>query len=286
MGLASITIFEQVVRWYALNPRLFQSVVNQNDVSALVACLPPFLGMIAMQGVHELGHIWAARRHRVKLGLPTPIPSFQLGFFGAITPVESFPPSRTSLLDLALSGPVAGILSSIGLMVGGTLATVYASAEALSRFPVVNVAMIKGSFFVGGLMTLLAPKVIMLPSPQPIPIHPAFLIGFVGLITNALNMLPMGRLDGGRAYTAIFGARSAARASIGTMLLIALSAIGDKSSVAFLWWFLVFLFQRKPEIPLQDGVSDVDDVRVSVFLAAFAVSILALLPFPGGQGFF
>ena len=213
------------------------------------------------------------------------LPSEKLGFFGTITPVKSFVPSQTALLDFALSGPVAGLLASIGLMVGGVLATVHASTNALGHFPVVPVSLLKGSFFAGSIVTFLAPKIITLPSSQPIPIHPAFLIGFIGLITNALNMLPMGRLDGGRAYSAVFGARSASMANIATLWLLSFSSIADRSTIAFTWFLMVLLFQRKPDLPPRDEVTDVDDRRVLVFLATFAVSVLSLCPFPGGQGF-
>ncbi|KAL3789827.1 hypothetical protein ACHAW5_011250 [Stephanodiscus triporus] len=84
---------------YSLNPSFFHSIVRENDVTAVPMCLPIFVGVLAMSAVHELGHIIAAGRHGVKLGVPVPLPSLQVGTFGSITPLRSFPPTRVALFD-------------------------------------------------------------------------------------------------------------------------------------------------------------------------------------------
>lgn len=249
-----------------------------------MACLPVFFGVLAIQALHEAAHYFVAKRSGIKVGLPIPLPSFQVGTFGSITPLRSFPASRTSLLDFALSGPLAGSLASMGLMVGGVFATVHASSEALLGFPVVPVALLKGSYFVGSLLSLLAPKTMILPASQPIPIHPLFMIGFAGLITNALNLLPIGRLDGGRAYTAVFGSRSASVATLLTLVLMVLLSLSGMSKLSIFWGAVVVLFQRRPEIPVRNEVAEVDDGRLFLFLSTLLLAILTLAPFPGGQG--
>lgn len=269
---------------YALNPNFFSSVVDRQDLSVLTACLPVLFGVLGLQALHEAAHFFVARRSGIKVGLPIPLPSFQMGTFGAITPLRSFPANRTVLLDFALSGPLAGLLASMGLMVGGVFATVYASSEALLGFPFVPVALLKGSYFVGSLLSLLAPKTMILPSSQPIPIHPLFMIGFAGVITNALNVLPIGRLDGGRAYTAVFGSRSASVATLLTLILMVLLSLSGMSNLSIFWGMMVVLFQRRPEIPVRNEVTEVDDSRLFLFLSTLLLAILALAPFPGGQG--
>ena len=184
---------------FALNPTFFHSIINQKDISIAAVCLPIFVGVLLVQVAHESAHRFMARRLGIKIGRPLPLPSSQIGTFGSITPLRSFPSNRAALLDFALSGPVAGMGLSILLLIGGVFATVYASSGALSNFPVVPAAILKSSFFVGSLLTMLVPKTMLLPLSQPIPIHPSFMVGFAGLISNALNMLPIGRLDGGRA---------------------------------------------------------------------------------------
>lgn len=199
-------------------------------------------------------------------------------------PLRSFPRNRAALLDFALSGPLAGFAISILLLAGGTLATVYASSNALVQFPVVPVSLLKASYFVGSMLSFLAPKTMILPSSQPVPVHPLFMIGFAGLISNALNMLPIGRLDGGRAYTAVFGSRNASIASTLTLAFMALLSLTGMSNIAIFWGALVVLFQRHPEIPVRDEVTEVDDTRVGVYVGLLALTIMALSPYPTGQG--
>jgi hypothetical protein len=78
--------------------------------------------------------------------------------------------------------------------------------------PVVPVSMLKSSLLTGKILSFIAPKALMLPLSQPIPIHPLFMIGFSGLISSALNLLPIFRLDGGR------GNHIGGLASAGTLL--------------------------------------------------------------------
>jgi membrane-associated protease RseP (regulator of RpoE activity) len=122
-----------------------------------------------------------------------------------------------------------------------------------------------------------------LPLSQPIPIHHFFVTGFFGLITNALNLLPIFRLDGGRASTAVLGMRVSAIGSA-WFLLSALSIALSGSTVAWTWGMFVLLFQRKPEIPSRDDVTVADDVRKGVWVSSVVLALLALLPFPGSLG--
>ena len=285
LPLSLLTTFAYSVGCYALNPKFFESVVNQQDMTVLSACVPVLLGIVAVQLVSELAHFVVAKARRIKVGRPLPLPSTQLGCFGCITPLRSFPANRAALLDFALSGPLAAMVLSIVLMITGIYQTVHASEVALSHFPVVPMALLKGSFLTGSLLTLLAPKGILLPLSQPIPISPLFMIGFSGLLSSALNLLPIFRLDGGRAITAAMGARFGAVASAGTLLFMLSLAISGQSALAFAWGLIIVIFQRRPEIPARDEVTEVDQVRLGGWMASLFTAILALAPFPGGNGF-
>jgi hypothetical protein len=111
-----LTTFVFGVSAFALNPKFFDAIVNQRDLAPLKSCLPIILGVIAIQVIHESAHRFTSRRHQIKVGWPVPLPSPQLGLFGCITPLWSFPPNRSALLDFAISGPLAGMLSSLLLM--------------------------------------------------------------------------------------------------------------------------------------------------------------------------
>jgi membrane-associated protease RseP (regulator of RpoE activity) len=269
---------------YALNPAFFNSLVNRRDMTALYSCIPLALGTIAIQTIHELAHYLVARRRKIKIGWPVPIPSLHpasFPFFGCITPLRSFPSNRAAVLDFALSGPMSAIAVSLGLVIGGILLTTRASPFEISRFPVMSVANMKSSFLLGSILSWLAPKTMMLPLAQPIPMHPCFVVGASGLISSALNLLPIFRLDGGRACFAAMGQRQGAVLSVFTLLLIISMALSGASSIFLTWTFLVALLQRRQEIPPRDDVTEVGSTRLTVWLLSFLLSISILAPFPG-----
>lgn len=281
MALWSICNF--ALRCYALNWNFYSSIVQKSNFASALSCYPIVIGILAVQIVHEMAHIFVAHRNGIKIGKPVAIPSPYLhaGLFGCITPLRSFPQNRSSLFDWALSGPMSGLLSSVLLMIFGLHHTVNASQAALMRFPVISIAELKCSFLTGTLISFLAPRVMMLPNSQPVPMHPLFMVGFTGLVTSALNMLPVFRLDGGRACAAVVGKRASAFASSWTLLMM-LSAALSGSSIFGYWAAIVLLFQRRQDIPVRDDVTRVNDVRVIAWLISLAVCISALVPFPGG----
>jgi len=170
LGVAAA--FAYSVTRYALHPRVFDAVVHEQNLSPVVSlCVPMFLGVLAIQGIHEAAHRWVAKKRGMKIGLPLLIPSVQVGTFGCITPLRSFPPNRSALLDFALSGPMSAMMLSVLFMMVGCYKTVYASQAKLALYPVVSVALLKSSFLSGSMLTFLLPKAMMLPLSQPIPIH-------------------------------------------------------------------------------------------------------------------
>lgn len=280
-----VSTFMYSISCYALNPKFFDAVMRTRDIAVLSACLPVFIGVFAVQAIHELAHYVVARKRGIKIGRPFPLPSFQIGTFGCITPLRSFPENRSALLDFALSGPVSAMMISIAMMIAGIRLTVRASGADILGFPVLPVALLKSSFLTGSLLTLFAPKAMVLPLSQPFPLHPMFVIGYAGLLSSALNLLPIFRLDGGRACSAAMGSRFGAVASSGTLLFMFSVALSSRSGVAATWGALILLFQRRFEIPLRDEVTEVDDVRMGGWIGSLATAILALLPFPGGPNF-
>lgn len=235
--------------------------------------------------VHELAHYFVARHRKIKIGRPTPLPSPQIGTFGCITPLLSFPSNRAALFDLAFCGPVAALILSLLLMFGGAHATIHASAPALSRFPVVPMGLFKSSLLTSALLSVTAPKLMMLPVAQPVPVHPLFLSGFAGLISSALNLLPVFRLDGGRLVSTLFGSRFAGVASASTLMFMLSLVISGTSGLALTWGLLIVFLQRRTEIPVRDDVTPVDDYRCGAWVGVIVAALLALSPFPGGPGF-
>ncbi|KAL3764802.1 hypothetical protein ACHAWU_006219 [Discostella pseudostelligera] len=268
MLLTAFTTIAYSLSSYALNPTFFNSIVNDSDATAISSCLPIFVGVLAVLVLHEAGHIVGAKKHGVKLGLPVPLPSLQVGTFGSITPLRSFPPSRAVLFDVAIAGPGVSILVSLILLIYGLVLTV--TSQSLASFPMVPAAMMKSSLLIGFI---------------PVPIHPFFLIGLAGLVMSAVNMLPIGRLDGGRACMAAFGRRVASSISFLSLLMLAIYSFTSLSGIAVFWGSLIILSkQRFSDVPCIDEVTTVGEHRVYTFIALVALALLTLSPYPGGIG--
>lgn len=247
-------------------------------------CLPIFFGVLSISLCHELGHIAAVKRSGLKIGLPVPLPSMQLGTFGSITPLRKFPASRTSLFDFAASGPLSAMVLSAFYIIYGLQMTLQASATSIPFLPTVPAALFKSSFLVGTIVSIFAPKLMALPLSQPVPIHPSFLIGLSGIFASAVNLLPIGRLDGGRMCCAAFGRRNAYLISLLTTLFLAVSALTESSTISIFWGLLVSLFQRTQDIPARDDLSEISNARFALYLFSILFTALILAPFPGGLG--
>lgn len=171
------------------------------------------------------------------------------------------------------------------MIAGGAHATIRASEIALSRFPVVPVGLFQSSLLTSMLLSVAAPKLMVLPLAQPVPVHPLLLSGFAGLMASALNLLPAFRLDGGRLVQTLFGTRDNGIWS-GTTLMFMLSlAISKSSAVAMTWGLYIVLLHRQTEVPVRDDVTPVNTLRFRAWVGAITAAILTLSPVPGGPGF-
>eukprot|EP00592_Proboscia_alata_P017106 CAMPEP_0194400254 /NCGR_PEP_ID=MMETSP0174-20130528/127108_1 /TAXON_ID=216777 /ORGANISM="Proboscia alata, Strain PI-D3" /LENGTH=881 /DNA_ID=CAMNT_0039196743 /DNA_START=80 /DNA_END=2725 /DNA_ORIENTATION=- len=282
-----VTTITYTVAIYALNPYLHD---NQSDLSSPLSipllvnqCLPVALGIFALQAVHEISHMLAAKHYNIKLGWPIPLPSLQIGMFGSITPYQSFPNQRRDLFDVSMSGPTVTLLLSTLLSALGLYLTVASSSfEVISTYPVVPCTLLRSSVVLGTVTSFIAPKLMLLPPTQVIPLHPLFLIGLTGLFSSALNLLPIGRLDGGRASMAVYGRRSASLISLLMLLGSSLLALSGTSRICTFFGLWVVLFQRNLDLPTRNEISELDDKRVVFYGITLFFSMLVLLPFPGG----
>jgi Zn-dependent protease len=280
--LALVTSCVFSARCYALNPTIFDGIVNRRDVSVLSRCIPLTTIPLIIQGIHELTHHIVATKRGIRVGVPLLVPSSELGNFGCITAIKSFPLDRSSMFDFALSGPLASTILSVLFMILGCYKTLHSPPEAILNYPTVPLATLKSSFLCGSILSIMLPKVMMMPLSQPIPIHPLFIGGFSGLAISSLNSLPIFRLDGGRACTAVVGSRVGALTSSWTLLsLLSLGISG--SNLAWSWVAFVLLFQRRPEVTSRNDVTPVGTTRIVIWVLSLSVSLLALLPFPGGS---
>jgi membrane-associated protease RseP (regulator of RpoE activity) len=229
--------------------------------------LPIALGLSVILISHEVGHWLLARRHQVKLSWPFFLPAVQIGSFGAITRFESLVPSRKALFDIALAGPAFGGITSLLLLVIGLLLS-----HPGSLFQLPN-QFFQGSILVGSLARVVLGSALQSPVVN---IHPLVIIGWLGLVITALNLMPAGQLDGGRIVQAIYGRKTAGRTTFATIVLLTIVSLGNP--LAMYWAIVILFLQRDLERPSLNEISEPDDARAALCLLALFLMIATLLP--------
>jgi hypothetical protein len=213
---------------------------------------------------HELGHFWACQRSRVEASLPFFVPSPTLfGTLGAFIRIRSPIYSRRGLFDIGIAGPIAGFLALLPFLVAGVL---------LSRPLPAGTA--PDSFAFGTPLVLYFFEWLRFGSLEPsrILLHPMAMAAWAGLLATAMNLLPIGQLDGGHILYAAAGERW--HRIISRLVLLALALLGF---LYWPWWFwallMFFLFRRHPLVydhqPLASG-------RIALCAAAVLVFVLSV----------
>lgn len=148
--------------------------------------------------VHELGHYIAARIHGVPASLPYFIPLPMLSPFGTMGAIISMPRrirSPNALLDIGAAGPIAGLVVAIPVLCFG-LAT-----STVQPLPERYYLEGQSLFYVGLKYVMLGP----IPEGSDVTMNATAFAGWTGLLVTALNLVPVGQLDGGHIAYALFG---------------------------------------------------------------------------------
>ncbi len=225
-------------------------------------------GVLLIVAVREVALRWQAQRHGVTLSLPYVLPSLQLGAFGGFSRFLSPLPSRSVLLDLAIAPALAsGVLSLMILLVGLAMSAMgYGTLEIPSQI-----------FQASALVGLLA-KVFLGDRLHVdfVTIHPLVILGWIGLVITALNLLPAGQLDGGRIVQAIYGRRTASWTTVISLVLLAIA--GVLHPLALYWGAIILLLLRNLEPPMLNELSEPEGDRDAVGIFALFWMLLTLLP--------
>lgn len=242
----------------------FDLFANPSRVSE---ALPIGLGIFTILIAHEIGHWLLAQKHQVRLTWPFFLPAVQIGSFGAITRFQSLLPNRKALFDIALAGPAFGGIVSLIMLVTGLLLS-----HPGTLFQLPN-KFFQGSILVGSLARVVLGSALQAPLVN---VHPLVIVGWLGLVITALNLMPAGQLDGGRVVQAIYGRKTAGRATIATLIVLALVSLGN--TLAFYWAIVIFFLQRDAERPSLNEITEPDDARAALGLLALFLMVSTLLP--------
>lgn len=229
--------------------------------------LPIAAGIIAVLTAHEIGHRLLARRYQVRLSPPFFLPTLQIGAFGAVTRFESLVPNRKVLFDVAVAGPFAGgVVSLLMLLVGLLLSHQGSLFQVPSEF-------FQGSILVGTLARVVLGTAVQQPL---VDVHPLTVVGWLGLVITALNLMPAGQLDGGRVVQAIYGRKTAGRTTLATLVVLVIASLANP--LALYWAIIIVFLQRDLERPSLNELTEPDDARAALGLLALFLMIATLLP--------
>ncbi len=180
----------------------------------------PFLGILT---VHEFGHYFTAKYHQIKVSLPYYIPLWfgigpSIGTMGAFIRIREHIDSRLKYFDVGVSGPIAGFVVALGVLYYGfsnlpPQGYIYEIHPEYEQFESVDAAIEASEGFVihlgGNLLfdffkTYVADPE-LLPHENELMHYPWLLAGYLALFFTALNLLPIGQLDGGHVLFGLFG---------------------------------------------------------------------------------
>ncbi len=276
----------------------------------------PFLSFLTM---HEFGHYFVARYNNIKTTLPYFLP-FWLGFlpapsigsFGAVIRIKQQIRTRMAYFDIGIAGPIAGFVAGLFILFYGFTNLppaeyifeihpeyqqygldyadhVYGSAREEQGIAFVMGSNLLFDFF----KEYVAPDPSLVPNPYEIAHYPWLLAGFLALLFTALNLLPIGQLDGGHVIYGLLGTKWHRRLSPAFLIvLIFYSGLGMITPAhlsgtlqfepdmwwqgpLYFWFLMIVLYKVFPNVQL----------RLVWTLAIFAGQLLLSMSFNGIEGY-
>jgi len=241
--------------------------------------LPFSLGLLAILSAHELGHYFAARRHGMIVTLPYFIPvPVSLGTFGAFIGLKSRTPNRKALFDVAIAGPLAGLIVAVLALWWGLQNSLVVDWSAVGRL-VPFVGMDVGSSVMLAMVSKLALGGALLEGHRVI-FYPLALAGWFGVVINAINLLPIGQLDGGYITHALLGEKRANVVSIIGLIAVFFLAF-FVSSELLMWAFVIFFVASTRNVLPANDLTRIGPARTAVGYLALALLLIIVLPVPG-----
>ncbi len=232
------------------------------------------LTILAILGVHEMGHYLACRYYRIDASLPYFLPAPLLtGTVGAFIRIRSRIPTKPILFDVGAAGPIAGFIVAVpALFAGIWLSRITPLPEDGAGLLTLGEPLL----FQGAAWLVWGP----IPEGYSINLHPMGFAAWFGLLATALNLFPIGQLDGGHIAYAALGSRSTAITLGSVAVVIALTFV----SLSWVVWavlMVLMLIAAGPRHPrtLDDHVP-LDPTRRRVALATAVIFLVCFTPTP------
>ncbi len=205
-------------------------------------------GIMFILTFHELGHYVMCRRYGVSSTYPLfiPVPFHLFGTMGAIIKMGGRIPNRNALFDIGAAGPLAGLIVAFPITVMGLL------KSKIVPLPTDEPLLVFGdSILFRAMEYILIGKI---PQGYDVMLHPLAYAGWVGMFVTALNLFPVGQLDGGHVLYALFGQRVAGRGAIVFLGIMALLSFFHPAWAFLVVLLLVFKVWKHPPT-IEDSIS-------------------------------
>ncbi len=230
--------------------------------SAVAGGLAFSASLMVILVTHEMGHKVVSIVRGIDSSLPYFLPMAPpIGTMGAVIVTRTPAPNRDALMDLGASGPIAGFLVAIPLLIIGIAKSFIIPAQGFEGI----------SFPEPILLTLLIRLILHPPEGAIVLGHPVLFAGWFGLLVTSINLLPGSMLDGGHAVRALFGARLH---RILSWIAAALAAFLGYLPMALI---ILLLTRRGHPGPLDD-VSPASPSRIVLGVALLLILILSAVP--------
>lgn len=275
------------------------------EFEMLAKGLPYSLSILFMLGVHEFGHYFAALYHKVKATLPyfipfPPIPGFfHFGTLGAVIKTRTPVSNNKAMFDIGVAGPIAGFIACLILLVYGFLnlpGEEYILQIHPDYFtPEYGEGALSLEFgdtiLFAALRELLTSPDQFVPPMSEIYHYPFLCVGWFGLFVTAMNMIPVGQLDGGHIVYSMFGEKiHEVIASISMLFLFVFGSLGLFSSLMDLensigwtgwlfWGFILYFFIKVKHPPVQN-FEKLSNGRMILGYVSLIVLLLSFSPMP------
>jgi membrane-associated protease RseP (regulator of RpoE activity) len=264
--LTALSVFFSQGARFLETPR---GLVFSLDVSSGLLFTASLMGILL---AHEMGHYVACRAYGVDATLPyfIPFPLSPAGTLGAFIRIRGRIPHRRALFDIGAAGPFAGFLVCLPVLVLGVLEGRFLPREGPEEGP---------GFLGEPLLFRFALALLRGPVPEgtSFVIGPLGFAAWFGLLVTALNLMPVGQLDGGHMTYALSprGARIVSRLGLATCL-----GLLYFRPFWVLWTLLLLVLGRRPHPPTSHDQPGLDPPRVTAAALGYAVFVLSFTPSP------
>ena len=221
--------------------------------------------ILLILGAHELGHYLACRYYQVDASLPffIPMPIVLTGTLGAFIRIREPIPTKRMLFDIGIAGPLAGFLFVVpALLVGVFMSPVVRVPEDLVGFSLGEPLLFKAAAWIAWGS---------IPDGYSLNLHPMAFAAWFGLLATALNLFPIGQLDGGHISYAVLGRRSTA-VTIGSICVAIGLTFFSRSWIVWTFLLVAMTLAMGPRHPRTiDEEIPLDPPRIWLAVAAFVI---------------